>query len=508
MMESDMRVGGWRGRLWSWAGGNLARYGGLLEASALPMVGAAESDVVPRPTAEYAVRLAYRENRQLYRRLHGWGLVERPWRTVYNPVPSVVAFYLAHTLAGKLTVLPVERPSADDASRTRAGALVAAVGQVQERSNWSDFRRDVVESAATFHDVWIKAAERTDDQDAVSGVYLQVLPVSSVRRCEVDERGYVRRIDIYTPRVDSVFGQARREHTLVEIWDADGVRFYEVEGRVAALLDDDKLPPAESVRPFTELGYDFIPVVWARVATYWWDVVDQIDERNRLGWLLHRLNKPLMIVQANAVDERGFPMPPVPGPTAQSGARPTYEEVGDGAAAIMRLPGQATAAWSGAAVDFDALQREISDLQAHIEGALPEYFVAARLQAVQVAAETLYILLGQAGQRVLEMRSVLEPALVRAQMMALTIGQVAGLAGFSAAEIGRYDDGDFGHVFAERPVFEKSPTAKVAEVSGLTAAGATIEGAATVAGYTEQQVEALTNLSIATYPEEVRDDAR
>ncbi len=501
MMESDMRVGGWRGRLWSWAGGNLARYGGLLEASALPMVGAAESDVVPRPTAEYAVRLAYRENRQLYRRLHGWGLVEQPWRTVYNPVPSVVAFYLAHTLAGNVAVLPAERAAAE-ANQTRDDALLAAIGRVQERSNWMVLRQEIVENAATFEDVFLKAATRVDEIGAASGVFLQLLPVTSIRRCEVDERGYVRGLRIDTPRFDSIFGGRAREHTLVEIWDGEGVRFYETEGR--ATVDDDNLPPVVGAQTFAELGYDFIPVVWARARTYWWEMIDQIDELNRLAWLMRRLNRPVMFISANAVDERGFPLPAPQVTMADKGPRSAYEEVGDGAVAVVRLPGQATAEWSGSSVDFGAMRQEMDALRGHIEGGLPEYFVAARLQAVQVAADTLQMLLAQAGQRVLEMRETLEAALVRAQMMALTLGQVAGLEGFEPAEIGTYDRGDFGHVFAERPVFEKLATAKAAEVRELTAAGATIEGAARVAGYDERQVEDLVNLSLATFPEEDR----
>lgn len=494
--------GNWRNRLWSWAGDNLVRYGGLLEASVTPGGDQSESDV-PRPVGEYVVRRAYRDNRQLYRRLHAWGLVEHPWRTVYNPVPAVVAFYLAHTLAGEVEVLPQQRAAAEAGSgQARDAALLAAVGQVQERSNWMVFRHELVEAAAVEGDVFVKAAERVDEDGVVSGVYLQRLPATAIRRCEVDERGYVQALRIDIPRYDSVFGGRSREHMLVEVWDDEGVRFHEVEGH--RTVQDDELPPAVAAQAFADLQYDFIPVVWARCATPWWDVVDQIDERNRLAWLLGRLNRPLMIVSANAVDSRGFPMP---APAVAEKERPAYEEVGHGAAAMMRLPGQATAAWSGAPVDFGAMQQEIAALQEHVEGSLPEYFVAARLQAVQVAADTLQMLLAQAGQRVLEMRWTLEAALERAQMMALTLGQVAGLAGFAPTEIGTYDAGDFGHTFAERPVFEKSAAARAAEAAALVAAGATIEGAARVAGYSDQQVEDLVNLSIATFPEEERDDA-
>ena len=340
-------------------------------------------------------------------------------------------------------------------------------------------------------DVFIKAVERLDEAGVTQGVYLQLLPVDSVRRCVVDERGYVEGLRIDTPRMESAFGGRTREHTHVEIWDDVGVRFYEVEGH--RRVDDDELPPAVGAQTFAELGYDFVPVVWARCATYWWDVVDQINELNRLAWLLGRLNKPLMIVSANAEDSRGFPLP---GPQLEKKSeRPTYQELGDGAAAVMSLPGNATAAWSGAPVDFAAMQRQIADVQEFIEGSLPEYFVAARLQAVQVAAETLQMLLDQAGQRVLEMREVLEGALVRAQMMALTLGQVAGLDGFSAAEIGTYDEGDFGHTFAPRPVFAKSSTTKVTEAGGHIDNGVEVQAAYELAGYSQAEAEMAARIS-------------
>ena len=476
----------WKDRLWGWASENLMRYGGLPASGAAPM--ASESEGVPRSLGEYAVRWAYRENKQLYRKLHAWGLAAEPYRTVYNPVPTVVAFYQTHALDGEIAVLPLERATADDGSRALDEALLAAIGRVQERSNWMACRRDLVEGAAVFGDVYIKAAERVDDAGMVDGVYLQVLPVTSIRRCEVDERGYVQALRIDTPRMESVFGGQTREHVLVEEWDGEGVRFYEVEGR--RTVDEDELPPPVGAQTFTELGYDFIPVVWSRCATYWWDVVDQIEERNRLAWLMGRLNKPLMIVSANARDDLGRPMPPVGAPKE----RPSYEEVGGGSAAMLRLPGAATAAWSGSPVDFATMRQEIADLQAHIEGALPEYFVAARLQAVQVAAETLQMLLAQAGHRVGEMRDVLEAVLVRAQMMALTLGQAAELKGFAVADIGKYENGDFGHTFAERPVFATPTTVMAAEAGQHIANGVALGGAYRLAGYSEAEAKVATQM--------------
>ena len=87
----------------------------------------------------------------------------------------------------------------------------------------------------------------------------------------------------------------------------------------------------------------------------------------------------------------------------------------------------------------------------------------------------------------LEMRGALEAALVRSQMMALTLGQAAGLEGFAAAEIGTYDEGAFGHVFAERPVFATPPATMAAEAGQHIQNGAGVEAGYRLAGYTQEE---------------------
>ncbi len=57
------------------------------------------------------------------------------------------------------------------------------------------------------------------------------------------------------------------------------------------------------------------------------------------------------------------------------------------------------------------------------------------------------------------------------------------------------------HTFTERGVFQKSAAAKAEELKTLVEAGASIEGAAEVAKYTPSQIEAMVNLSIATFEE-------
>ncbi len=500
---------GWRGRLWGWAGENLRRYGGMGEEGA-PSLPVENMEIGAERASEYAVRWAYAENKRLYHKLHAWGVMKQPMATAWNPIPAVVEFYEKNVLFGKLEILPEQRPTADgsETSATESDGLVAAVGRVHEWSNFAMLKQELVRTGAVGSDVLVKVATRTARPSARSGplsstpsqgegeqvasVYLQRLPLRSVRYCRVDERGIVQEVRLDTPRLTSLFGTADREHIHVEIWrkswdgDEGGVRFYEVEGRQA--VEDKNLPAPVHTQTFSELGYDFVPVVWTRCKTPWWELTDQIDYYNVLAAKSFRLNVPLGMVRANSVDSEGRPMP---APAVERGQmQATYQEVGNGAAAILRLPGRTEFEWSNGPIDFAALHRDMEMVREAVELSLPEYRVAKIDARAAIAADTLEILLKQATQRVLDVRWSLEAALVRAQMMALTLGQLAKLEGFSEQEIGRYDKGDFGHTFAERDVFEPSVMAMASALKELVAAQMPTKLALGLAGFGQAVVEA------------------
>lgn len=492
---------GWRGRVWGWASDNLRRYGGLGEA-AVAAQPAESGEIGEQQAAEYGIRWAYARNKGLYRQLKAWGQVEHAMKTAWNPVPAVVRFYTENVLFGALDVAPEQRSTADGAESSvqETDALVEAIGRVHEWSNFVMLKQELVKAAAVYGDVLIKVAERTSrapaplqgEEEKATSVYLQQLPLSSIRYCRADERGIVQEVRIDTPRLTSIFGTAEREHVLVEIWRKSwdggegGVRFYEVEGRQN--VADQELPVAVGAQTFGELGYDFVPVVWARCETPWWEQTDQIDYYNLLARKSYRLNVPLGVVRANATDSEGRPMPP---PAVDKSRLPaTYEEVGDGAAAIMRLPGRTEFDWSSGPIDFEALQRDMSEVREAVELSLPEYRVAKIDARSAIAANTLEMLLKQATQRVLDVRGSLERALVRAQMMALTLGQAAGLEGFAAADIGTYETGDFGHVFVERAVFEPALQTKVAALKELAAAQIPTKLAMQIVEFAQSVIEA------------------
>jgi hypothetical protein len=456
--------------------------------------------------SDYAARWAYAQNKGLYRLLHEWGLVAQAVATARNPVPAVVDFYVANVLNGELAIEPEQRATAGGEETTAAEneGLATAVERVWEWSNFVMLKQELVRAAAVYGDVLIKVAERTtlpqplpEGGGTVTSVYLQLLPIQHVRYCRADERGIVQELRIDTPRLVSLFGTDEREHTLVEIWrkawdgGEGGARFFETEGR--GYVADKELPEAVGAQTFGELGYDFIPVVWARCETPWWDATDQIDYYNLLADKSRRLNVALGVVRSNAVDGDGRPMPPpgLPAP-AMDGPRlqATYHEVGNEAAAVIRLPGRAEFEWSSGPIDFAALQRDMEAVWEGVVAALPEYRAATLDASSQIAAETLELLLKSAGQRVLDVREALERALVRAHQMALTLGQKAELDGFAAADIGTYETGDFGHVFAERDVFEPTLAAKTAALKELVAAQVPVKLALEVAQFGQAVVEA------------------
>lgn len=491
--SSTSRVGR---RFWGYVGNQLTRYG-ILETMSGYRPGATADETAR--LSEYAICWAYYENRQLYRRLRSLGVdVPAGLPVEWNPVPAVIAFYVSATLSGALTI------QADDPDYTEA--LSAAVRQIWEWSNFETMKAALTRTAAVMGDVFVKVAERREtvdwgDAGTTTAVYLQDIPPETVRWWEADERDFLTGIRIDTPRLTSIFTGEERRHTLVEVWNKTwpdggpgGVRFYEV--RSGQMLDDTQLTDAAAVVTFDDLGYDFIPVVWSRSETHWRHQTDGIDRYNTLGWQASRLNRPLGVVNSNTVDNMGRPQP-APDLDLPNLAT-SYAEAGDGAVGLLSMPGMSAFGWAAAPVDFAAMNVRLGELREGVIDGLPEYRVAT-LRGIQIAAETLQLLMNQAEQRVLEMRSGLERALSRAQMMAITVAQLAELepALFAREQVGSYEEGTTEHVFTERPVFEKTAAARAAEAALHIENGVSINSSYLLAGYSEEDAKLAMQIDTA-----------
>lgn len=405
--------------------------------------------------SEYTVRWAYYENKGLYQVLYNLGLIPSTMPTEWNPVPAVILFYQDNTLGRDLRIVAQEE--------RRQEALEVAINLIWTWSNFPRLTEGLVETAAVLTDSYIKVAERTQtlpsgEPGETSAVYLQEIPPETVDSVEVDERGFVTAIRIDTPRTQSLFTGEARSHVHVEYWKkkwddgSGGVRFYEIPPGIT--VENSRLGSPIQEKTFEELGYDFIPVVYSQTTAHWWLLTDQIDRYNALGWSLSRLNRPVMVIHGRHVDAEGRPMP-APRVTTEE-QRPTAEEVADGTAMMIRVPGLAQVEYAQGPIDFATALRQQEAIRRGVEDALSEYRIAT-LDATQVTTETLQILFGMAGERVLSMRESLETALARAQQMALSMAQRARLPGFSPELIGTWEDQGIIHRFEERDVF--TPTA-------------------------------------------------
>jgi hypothetical protein len=96
-------------------------------------------------------------------------------------------------------------------------------------------------------------------------------------------------------------------------------------------------------------------------------------------------------------------------------------------------------------------------------------------------------LLGDTIDRAIEARGNGEAAIIRAQQMALTIGQNLKLF----KDLGSYEKGDLDHTFAERPIIPVGVRETAETVKIFTDAGAGLAQAAKAAGMSEDEANKL-----------------
>jgi hypothetical protein len=218
-------------------------------------------------------------------------------------------------------------------------------------------------------------------------------------------------------------------------------------------------------------------------------LTDQIDRYNGMAMKIDRINRALGTFESNMFSSEGRPMNLS---INTNEIEMTYQESAAGEAGWLRLPGSAKFQWAGNPIDFATARAQMLDIRDGVVSSLPEYRVAT-LDATQIAAETLQMLLSQAGQRVLELRDILERGLVRAHMMAISIAQLAELDGFDAATVGSWEAGMLEHTFAERDVFKTPLAIKAAQLKELVAAGMPLKLAMAEAGFSEERIAEYDN---------------
>jgi hypothetical protein len=408
-----------------------------------------------RPAERYAMLRWYYQNNALYDRLNAaffqQGRVAPAAKGLRNPAYRIVEFYPATLWPGDLPdALPLQFPAAMPAKRQEA--LTSAIHQVWAWSNWAPAKQTFARWLPMLGDVFLKVV-----QPAGTGrVYFELIDPAYVTDFDADARGYLTYCRIDIPREERA-GQTLTRYTHVEVWDkaAQTYQRWQLPEHPSAGITAEVMGPADETIPFSQFGIDFIPIVHAKFM----DVgelrgvgafllqLDKIDNLNmeatRLAQLLYRHNRKTLVVSANDKDAAGRP--------GAAPVLPDVEVTEDDE--VWTLPGLAKVDSLIPAINFEAHRLWIADDIRDLQGDCPElayWHFTEEGVGRDLSGRAIKYMLGPAINRLLEVRGRAEDALARADAMALTLGQAAGLPGFQG--LGSYDAGDFEHTFQAREV--------------------------------------------------------
>ena len=435
---------------------------------------------------QYRVLKAYYQNNGVYEVIDklyaGVGAKSQDMRPLRNPAFRVVEFYAAKIWPGPLPdALPIVSPNA---------ALTAPLQQVWAWSNWGSEKQAAARWFAMYGDMFLKVATKRADDGGTTRVYLQNIEPIYVTEMDSDERGILTYVRFDIPRQRRT-GDKTVDYTHTEVWNKGEYRLW--EHTRSTKTPTDQLGAPTTSAPLSSFGIDFIPVVWQpfrnigdeRGSGAFTPVIEKIDEANRQATRLHqmlfRYNRALWAASANGVDATGRPLPP---PRLGDSGADTLEVDDD---TVLRLPGNSTLSSLVAPIDYGSALAILDAQLAEIQKDLPElaYYELRSLGVSGIAAITL---LGDAIDRAVEARGNAEAALVRANQMALTIGQNLGLF----ADLGgTYEDGAFAHSFVTRPVMALPENDKAALVGAWVQAGVPLTTALRRVGWSEEQLTQL-----------------
>ncbi|MCX6081843.1 MAG: hypothetical protein NTW32_20135 [Chloroflexi bacterium] len=436
------------------------------------------------PLDFYRMLEAYYLNNGLYdatqQALFENGIWTAGMKALRNPAKRTVEFHVTHIWPG-----PLEKalPIVTDNQR-----IVPALHKVWQWSNWGSKKQLAARWFALFGDWFCKVATSRDAAGKISRVFLQNIKPELVTDFETDERGNVTyiRIDIPTSSVTG-FG---KYHT--EVWSERGYQLY-LHGLNPSTPVKQLGAPIIS-KGLAEYGIDFVPFVHAsfldmgekRGLGVFALALDKIDEANRMATRLHqiifRYNRPTLAIMANGTDLSGRPLPP---PKLSNELGSVFQEHDDD---VMSLPGSSKMEYLVPNLNYQAHLEAINAQMRELEEDLPElsYYRQKELGS-GISGRAVRLLLSQAVDRTIEARGNIESAMVRADMMALSIGASAGIF----REIGAYVQGDFAHNFAEREVIPFSALEQAETLSLECGAGVPLVTAARRRGWSAAEIQQM-----------------
>ena len=475
----------------------------MMPTGLLPRLPAAREQA--DPLAFYRMLEAYYLNNGLYLAFppgQVLGMAEGAgMRALRNPANRAVEFHVTHTWPGSLAKsLPLQGGSPQ---------LHKAIGQVWQWSNWAVKKQLAVRWFALFGDWFCRVQLRRNPAGRAQSVYLQNIKPEHVTDFETDERGNITRIRLDTPisaagepvgtgwAGSAGWAGATGGLAITEVWDKHA-GYTRYRGRHLPGTPTNRLGVPEARLPLAAFGIDFVPFVHAsfidtgekRGMGVFTHALDKIDEVNRMASRLHQLifryNRPTLALLANGTDNAGRPLPP----PRIAGTAPLSDELAADRE-IMSLPGTSKVEVLVPPLNYSAHLEAIGAMAAELEDDLPELaYYRQRELGSNLSGKAVRLMLAQAVNRTAEARGNLEAALVRAHMMALSMGTRAGLFG-GAHALGTYAAGNFAHSFAEREVLPLSAEEHAINLAREVSAGVPLRLAAQRQGWHADEIAQL-----------------
>lgn len=402
-------------------------------------------------------------------------------KAIRNPSPAIIDFWSDKGFPSPLVLTTPRTAQQQDAEQqtTETDPLIDAIEQVWAWSNWRRRLPYVAWACALFGEVYLKVVA----DKARGRVWFEVIEPEYVFDFEEDERDNLTWIRLDVPKCDTDHetGETRR-YTRTEVWSkADGTyRVWETDGdqygkplnQFGAMIDEES-------GALAELDIDFLPFVripfrevgQKRGIGAILVLIEAMVEADLMATNLHGVLfndlEATTVITRDGVDVNNRPLPPVSVRSAEpqfdanghqiaSPGRQTDGSVTLGKRTLVSLPGGAHLEHTVPPIDYDAALLIQQDHDTHLERLAPElaYSKISEMSGSDLSGRAIRFKLTPAVDRVEKVRPNLLDGLKAADMMAVTLGQVNGIAGFEG--LGTFADGSLEHGFMEQAILPVS----------------------------------------------------
>lgn len=435
-------------------------------------------DKLPR-TQQIDTLESYHANNDLYEATrilkHYLGVWNEDLRPLRTPVQRSVGFYVAKIAIGEPKV-----------SATNS-AVVDAVSQIMENSNFQIVKPTQVHTMALHGDLFRKAVVENDKP------FHEIIETRNVTEYTSDNRGFLTSIRIDTPINKDGVDMFRTEY-----WTADDTMPYMAiwEHMLDANTPLDQLGDPTFFRSLAALGIDFIPFVrspFKDSRKTWGDSCVQhallkIDEANRMGTRLHqalfRYNKPIWAVSANYMNVDGSPGRVQKIKNAGDADKRNVEMRDD---TILYLDGVTKIDSLIPNIDYQAALDILKSQERELEKDLPELLYYAIEDKASLSGEAIRNLLGAAVDRASQGQSNYVEGTIRLNQMCITLGQVQGIY---PSSLGTFDSGALKHSIRFGEQFPVGAGEKATTLASLVNAlgQENLKLAMQLSGYSEEEV--------------------